>query len=502
MTEKARVIGSGPKRHASPLAARELAALDATAQAELVRRGEASAAELVDAAIARAERVNPSLNAIIHPLYEKARSAARDQLPAGPFHGVPFLVKDLLCAMKGDPYHLGTRFLKDAKLTAGHDAFLTRKLRAAGLVIMGRTNTPELGTLPTTEPAAYGPTRNPWDTTRSAGGSSGGSAAAVAAGIVAAAHGNDAGGSIRIPASACGLVGLKPSRGRISFGPDSGETTSGLASEGVLTRSVRDTAALLDAISGRMPGDPYAAPPPSRPFADEIGSAPGRLRIGVLTTAPRREQPVDAECVAGAEHTARLLSDLGHDVDHAFPAALDETEIAQHITILYATQATRTRSRLGSLCGRALTRDDLDELNWLLAELGRHCSAEQYINTIDATHAWSRRLAKWWSQGFDLLLTPTLPRPPVPLGYFATSPDPTQTGHRASQFGCFTWPFNLSGQPAISLPMHTSETGLPIGIQLIADYGREDLLLRVASQLEAAAPWSARRPRVHALSPT
>ncbi|MGH9035278.1 MAG: amidase, partial [Acidimicrobiia bacterium] len=255
--------------------------LDATGLAELVRSGKASPTELVDAAIARIEAVNPALNAVIHPRFDLAREEAAGPLPDGPFRGVPFLVKDILCHTAGDPFHEGMRFLKDLNWRARDDTYLAAKYRAAGLVVLGRTNAPELGIQPTTEPEAYGPTLNPWDTTRSPGGSSGGSAAAVAAGMVPAAHANDGGGSIRIPASACGLVGLKPTRGRTSLGPD-GYSVGALAVEHVVCRSVRDAAGLLDATAGRMPGDPYVAPPPRRPFAAEVGTNPGRLRVGLL----------------------------------------------------------------------------------------------------------------------------------------------------------------------------------------------------------------------------
>src|SRR5881296_2063993 len=265
----------------------ELAFLDATAQADLVQRRKVSPVELVDAAIARIERLDRELNAVIIPLFEKARAqAASPALPNGFFRGVPFLLKDIICHSAGDPYHAGMKLLRKLGWVEHEDTHLVAKFRAAGLVFLGRTNTPELGTLPTTEPDAYGPTRNPWDTGRSSGGSSGGSAAAVASGMVPAAHGNDGGGSIRIPASACGLVGLKPSRGRTSFGPDLGDALGGLVGEGVLTRSVRDTAAILDAIAGAMPGDPYTAPPPARPYREEVGRKPGKLRVGVLSRAP------------------------------------------------------------------------------------------------------------------------------------------------------------------------------------------------------------------------
>src|SRR5215471_13946765 len=277
----------------------ELEGLDATAQADLVRRNEISALELVERAIAHIMRLNPQLNAVIHTRFDAAREEARDVMPgSAPFAGVPFLVKDLLCTTAGDPIHFGTRVLRDARMCAQSDSYLTTKLRAAGLIILGRTNTPELGTLPTTEPDAYGPTRNPWNLAHSTGGSSGGSAAAVAAGLVAAAHANDGGGSIRIPASECGLVGLKPSRGRTSLGPDAGEGWAGLVAEHVVTRSVRDTAGILDAVAGYVPGDPYTAPPPVRPFRQEVGASPGRLRIGLRVSPPGSEIAAHPACVA------------------------------------------------------------------------------------------------------------------------------------------------------------------------------------------------------------
>src|SRR5215813_12130640 len=301
----------------------ELARLDAMAQAELVRRGEVTPRELVDAAIARVEKLNPTLNAVITPLFDKARAQANSpNLPNGPFRGVPFLLKDLGCHSAGDPYHEGMRFLRQAGWTAENDTYMAAKLRAAGFIFLGKTNTPELGSLPTTEPQAYGPTRNPWDITRSTGGSSGGSAAAVAAGIVPVAHANDGGGSIRIPASECGLVGLKPSRGRVSWGPEYGELWQGLAVEHVVSRSVRDTAALLDVVAGPMPGDPYFAPPPIRPFREEVGAEPGRLRIGMMSRVSGGRTQVHPDCVAATTEAARLLESLGHHVEESYPQAL------------------------------------------------------------------------------------------------------------------------------------------------------------------------------------
>jgi amidase len=477
----------------------ELAFLDATAQADLIRSGKMKPLEAVDAAIARIERLNPKLNAVIIPLFEKARAAARGTLPDGPFRGVPMLMKDFLGYTAGDPTYMGTRPLKDVGFVAPSDTYLATRLRDAGFVLLGRTNSPELGTLPTTEPDSFGATRNPWNPNHSTGGSSGGSAAAVASGMVALGHANDGGGSIRIPASECGLVGLKPTRGRTSFGPDIGEPLFGLVAEGVVSRSVRDTAAVLDAIAGAMPGDPHAAPPPARPFLREVGAAPGKLRIGVLTRAPGEQFAVHPECVAAADNAGRLLESLGHRVEASHPTALDEAEVGQHFSTMYATNAARMVEVLSLLSGRQLGAEDFDRFNWTLAGLGRDCSATQFIATLEWVQGFTRRVASWWEGGFDLLLTPTLTLPPPPLGYFdPAKEDPMLVGMKASQLAAYTLPFNMTGRPAISLPLHWTPDGLPVGVQLVADYAREDLLLRVAAQLEAAAPWASRRPPIHA----
>src|SRR5437763_1984247 len=300
--------------------------MDATAQADLVRAGDASPAELVDAAVARIEALNPQLNAVIYERFEKARAEAAGELPDGPFRGVPMLLKDPHAFQEGEPIHEGTAFLKALDYRAPHDSEVVRRYRAAGFVFVGRTNTPEFGILPTTEPAAYGPTRNPWDPERSPGGSSGGAAAAVASGMVFAAHASDGGGSIRIPAAHCGLVGLKPSRARVSSAPDFGDVMGGLTTELAVTRSVRDAAAMLDAIHGPAPGDPYAVPAPARPFLEEVGAAPGRLRIGLLTTPPGGQLEAHPECVAAARDAAALLEGLGHDVEESAPAGLDDPD--------------------------------------------------------------------------------------------------------------------------------------------------------------------------------
>lgn len=479
----------------------EIAALDATAQAELVRKREVTPGELVEAAIARIERLNPKLNAIILPALEQARSrAALADLPRGPFHGVPFLMKDLGGPEAGRPYCGGMRALKQANWTERVNGYITDRLLDAGLVILGRTNTPELGLLPTTEPAAFGPTRNPWNLEHSAGGSSGGSAAAVAAGIVPAAHASDGGGSIRIPASMCGVVGLKPTRGRNSFGPGLGERWSGFSAEFAVTRSVRDAAALLDVTAGPMPGDPYFAPEPPLSFAEALAAPPPHLRIGFMRRMPRdRGAELDTECAAAVVRTAKLLGELGHTVEESHPDAIDDAVGMVHFVTVIAANIARALDAWGDKLGHPIGADAVEPLTWAVADRGRGITAAELLTSLEYVHSFGRRMAAWWHSGFDLLLTPTSAAPPPPIGYVtSTTEEPFRGFMRAAPFGVYTAPFNLSGQPAISVPLHISAAGLPIGVQLAAAYGREDLLLQVAAQLEQAAPWKDRRPSLHA----
>jgi amidase len=478
----------------------ELATLDATAQAELVRRRQLSPRELVDAAIGRLERLNPRLNAVIFPALEQARARAEDpRLPSGPFRGVPFLMKDLGGLEAGRPYCAGSKFLRDAGLREPRDAYITEKLLAAGLIPLGRTNTPELGLMPTTEPQAFGPTRNPWNPDHSAGGSSGGSAAAVAAGIVPAAHASDGGGSIRIPAAMCGLVGLKPTRGRNSFGPALGERWNGLSAEFAVTRSVRDAAALLDVTAGPMPGDPYFAEPPPQPFSDVLAAPAPHLRIGVLRDAlPNRGIEVHADCRAAVDRAARLLAELGHRLEESHPEAMDDVAHVGHFVAIIAANVARALEVWGEKVGRGVGPDDVEPLTWAVAERGRELSGSALLASLEYVHAFGRRMAAWWSGDFDLLLTPVTAQPAPPIGYLtSTTEEPFRGFLRAAPYGGFTAAFNLSGQPAIALPLHWTADGLPVGVQLAAAYGREDLLLRVAAQLEHAAPWRDRRPPVH-----
>jgi amidase len=475
----------------------DVSRLDATAQAELVRKGDVSAVELVEAAVSRVEKINPELNAVITPLFEKARAQAASKLEPGPFRGVPFLLKDLVAASAGDPLHSGMQLMKNLGFVAPEETYLARKFREAGFILLGKTNTPELGLAATTEPLAYGPTRNPWNPAHSAGGSSGGSASAVAARLVPAAHANDGGGSIRIPASECGVVGLKPSRGRVSLGPLFGEAWHGLAIEGAVTLSVRDSAAILDAISGPMPGDPYFAPPPHRPFLEEAGRDPGRLRIGLMTERPGKSAPLHPQCVRAVESTGRLLQSLGHRVEISHPEAFDDPEMTHHFGCVIHAHAMQTIDFIGRALGRPLKPEDVEPYTWRFVTEGAKVSVIDYVTSSDWLHGWTRRMAAWWATGFDLLVTPTIAEPPPRLGDLGgPGGDPARRWQRNLEVIPFTPACNATGQPAISLPLHWTPDGLPVGVHFVAAYAREDLLLRIAAQLEQAEPWADRRPPI------
>jgi amidase len=472
----------------------ELWTLDATAQASLARRGEVSPKELVETAITRIEDVNPRVNAVIHERFERARQEAAAPEAAGPagapFAGVPFLVKDAVCHTAGDPYHCGMRALKEANWTEEGDTWLAARFRAAGFVFVGKTNVPELATSCTTEPLAYGPTRNPWDLHRSAGGSSGGSAAAVAAGLVPVAHGNDMGGSIRFPASMCGIVGLKPTRARTTLGPHHAEYWGPLTHEFVVTRTIRDTAAVLDAVQGMATGDPYTAPPPARAYVAELDAPVEQLRVGFRTTTPDGAQS-HPDVVAAVDATARALESLGHDVAPADIPGLTADYLGGFtaaMSVAIANDVARWSARLG----RDIT-EELEPTNAMFARLGAHMRAIDYVAAVDAMQSWSRGVAQWWEDN-DVLVVPTSPEPPVRLGELAPTNTDPEVPARMGRLVGFTAPFDVTGQPAISLPVHWNADGLPIGVQLVAAYGREDVLLRVAAQLEAACPWADRRP--------
>jgi amidase len=465
--------------------------LDATAQAELVSSGEVSAVELVEAAVERIEALDGPLNAVVIKWYDDARTAAEavdsrrsagEDLP--PFAGVPTLLKDLSAESKGHPQTNGNVALREAMPVADYDTALVARLRDAGLITLGRSNSPELGSLPVTEPLSFGPTRNPWSTDHTPGGSSGGAAAAVAAGMVPIANASDGGGSIRIPASCCGLIGLKTSRGRISVGPDKDE--SGLTVAFAVSRSMRDTAGLLDLVAGPAVGDSVIAPAPLRPYAAEVGAEPVRLRIGVLARHPLGQR-LDPECATAATDAARLLEGLGHHVEEAHPAVLEDAEFSGRFMAIWATNMSLGVQRLGELAGHPLTADEVEPVNWAMSEFAKELTATQHGSALQAINEYRRELHSWWAEGWDLLLTPTLSEPPVRIGeHDATTNDPMAGMKRAAEFVSFTPPFNTSGQPAISLPTHVTADGRPVGIQLAAAYGRDDLLIRVGAQMEAA----------------
>jgi amidase len=470
----------------------ELSTMDAVAQADLVRRREVTPLELVDAAIARIERLNPTLNAVITPLFEDARKAAVSrELPDGPFRGVPFLLKDIGAMQKGQPYYMGNRALRDAGFRAPVDTPLGARFRAAGFITLGKTNLPEFGLSTTTQPLAFGTTRNPWALERSTSGSSGGSCAAVASGMVPIAHANDGGGSIRLPAAWCGLVGLKPSRGRVSYPVDTLVLT-----ELAVSRTVRDVAALLDAVHGSEPEDLFVAPPPARSYTAEVRADPGKLRIGVLMQSTLGE--VYPECLAATSAAAKLLESLGHTIDDSYPEALLDPGLRGPQMSPFSRDIVMVLRSLGELLGRPATRDDVEPYLWWASEQPAP-TVDEYIAAQQWLFRWRRRAMQWWSMGFDLLLTPTVCEPPVTLESMRADEDrfPELRG-KFMRHVFFTEPFNLTGQPAISLPMHWTPEGLPVGVQLVAAMGREDSLIRIASQIEQAQPWVSRRPAIHA----
>lgn len=485
---------------------------DGLGLAELVRKKEVSPVELVEEGIQRIEKHNPQLNAVITKLYETARDAAKRPLPHGPFAGVPFLIKDLVSTIAGVPTGSGNRLWKN--IPADADSELTRRWQAAGLIVLGKTNTAEFGLAPFTEPVAFGPTHNPWDLTRVAGGSSGGSAAAVAARLVPLASGGDGGGSIRIPASACGIFGLKPTRGRTPTGPTLGELWHGFAIEHALTRSVRDSAALLDATQGADLGAPYYAPQLARPFLDEVSANPGKLRIA-LTGKPMLGKNVHADVLKGLADTASLLKDLGHEVVEAAPEIDGEAFSLAFITIL-AAEARADIEEAARAAGRKVSVNDFDPGTFGLGMLGQALSAKEYAAASRYLQTSARVVGRFFAN-YDVLLTPTLSQPPVKTG----SLQPTTSvkmlikliggfdgggllkamgiikplAAQAFEFTPWTPVFNATGQPAMSVPLHWSGENLPIGMQFVGRFGDEATLFRLAGQLEQAKPWAEKIPQ-------
>ena len=469
----------------------EYANQDATGLATLIRSGEVSVAEVHSAARQAIEAVNPKINALAAPLFD----APLEYNANGPFAGVPFAIKDIVCHAAGVPTRFGSRMIPE-DFSFPHDTELMMRWRAAGLATLGRTTTPEFGFNSNTEALAYGSTRNPWNTGCIAGGSSGGAAALVAARGLPVAHANDGGGSIRIPAALCGLVGLKPTRGRISLGPDAAEALSGMAIEFAVTRSVRDAAALLDAVEGHGVGEKYEIARPSRLYTKEVSVNPGRLRIAI---SPRGWSPVtiDPACVAAVEKTAKVLTVMGHHVDEATPRFDVEAFDAANVSLWSATLADWVVG-LSSMLGVKPTRDNIEATIWACVEHGKSLSA---IDLLAAEHVMNTtcRAVGGFFQDYDILLTPTVARPAPPLGYLnanETNLDAAAWTRKIFTFSPFTPLFNVTGQPAISLPLFMSDEGLPIGLQFVAHYGDEARLFQLAAQLEMAMPWEGRKPQV------
>ena len=464
---------------------------DATALAAAVSSGEVSAVELVEAAIGRIERVNPQINAVVTTRFEKALAEAAGDIGSGPFAGVPFLTKDLGCETAGETTYMGCRALKKAEHRAKTTAYLATHFRNAGFINLGRTSTPEFGSTITTEPLAFGACRNPWNLQYSTGGSSGGSAAAVAAGVVPVAHASDGGGSTRIPASECGLVGLKPSRGRISSGPTHGEGWGGLACEFIVGRTIRDTAAVLDATSSPMIGDPYWAPPPNRPFLQEVTADPGRLRVALVPNL--RDGTVHADCEAAVDKAGQLLDQLGHDVTIESIELLEPENYIDDLMTVIATATVTDVDYVESVIGRSAGPDDLEPTNIRFTKMGREVSGVEYLAAIDRMHAYSRSIAQYWAPDrYDVMVTPTLGQPPPPIGHLSDDPG----GAKTEALLRFTAQFNVTGQPAISLPLHRTADGLPVGVQFVGAMAAEALLIRLAAQIESAKPWAHHLPQL------
>ncbi|TAJ90873.1 amidase [Reyranella sp.] len=463
---------------------------DGLGMAELVRARQLHPGELLEAALERAARWNPHLNALSASFPDRARAAIADGLPDGPFQGVPFLLKSLSAMLAGAPSTLGSRLFAD--FVSDHDSTLVERYKRAGLVIFGMTTTPEMGLSASTETSFTGTTRNPWNLAHSPGGSSGGSGAAVAAGIVPFAHGSDGGGSIRIPASACGLFGLKPTRGRTPSGPMAGEGWGSLATSHVISRSVRDSAAALDATHGPAPGDPYCAPPVGESYLSASGTVPGRLKVA-LQLEPLSGVSVAPECHSAAFDAAKLLEALGHHVEEARPEG--SWEELQHASwVLVASNVRLALRRRAQALGRTLSAADVDRVTWAAVEDAASMTAEAYAASVQTIHRHSRRMAAF-HQTYDILLSPTLATPPVPLGaHHMDNPDPAAWREAMRAFSPFTSLFNMSGQPAMSVPLAWSDGGLPIGVMFAAGFGEEATLFRLAGQLEAARPWMHRRP--------
>ncbi len=486
----------------------ELVGYDAIGLSELIRKGDITPTDLLETTIQRIEKLNPKLNAIIYKMYDEARTLAanlssrsKSAKSTDPvFGGIPFLLKDLFAECKGAPFSEGSQAVQGyiSKL----DTELVKRHKACGLIMVGKTNTPEFGILTTTEPALHGPTFNPWNPGLSPGGSSGGSAAAVAAGIVPMAHGNDGGGSIRIPASCCGLFGLKPTRGRNPLGPLFGDVGGGIVHEHALTRTVRDSAILLDQTSGPDLGAPYFVSPPKRPFHEEVGRDAGKLKIGFLSSIPdgwNEETDLHPDCVNALLDAARLCETLGHKVEEVVPAKLGYPRIPEFFGNIFACYVGHVVAYWERELGREIGQDELEAITWESYQAGLKRSGVDYLIAVEGIQRFSRKIAHWYHEGqYDLLLSPTMRIPPPKLGAFRATPEaPREWLQVALSMVAFTRTQNITGQPAMSVPLYWNEDNIPIGVQFAGRYGDEATLFRLAAQLEQARPWADKIPPIH-----
>jgi len=487
----------------------ELIEYDALGLAEMIRDGEIKSSEVVEMTIERIERINPKINAIIHKMYDEAREKAQNwdkEISSGKksdaiFGGVPFLLKDIMAEYGSAPLSEGSAAIHG--YIAPLDTELVKRHKAAGLITVGKTNTPEFGFLPTTEPELFGPTLNPWNQDIIPGGSSGGSAVAVATGIVPLAHGNDAGGSIRIPASCCGIFGLKPTRARNPLGPYFGDFASGIIVEHALSRTVRDSAALLDATSGPDIGDPYYAPPKKRPYLEEVEEDVGRLKIGFLTSIPSGwsfESKIHPECEKAVRDAALLCESLGHEVEEINAEELSYDNLFMHFGIIFSSLAGQAISHWEKVLNKKITQEDLEPMSWLFVQNAATRSGADYLIAVTHCHSFSRKIAQWFHKGgYDLLLNTTLTTPPIKTGSFKAT-NLAKAGKNIllmSKLVAFTFAYNASGQPAMSVPLYWTADNIPIGIQFAAPFGDEATLFRLAAQLEQERPWIDIKPPIY-----
>ncbi len=481
---------------------------DAIGLSELIKKGEITPLELLEITIQRIEKINPKLNAVIYKMYDQARAAAESwnpdlragKAPEALFGGVPFLLKDMIAECKGTPFNEGSRAVQDyiSKL----DSELVRRQKASGLIILGKTNPSEFGIFPASETVFHGSTVNPWDSGLTSGGSSGGSAAAVAAGIVPMAHGNDGGGSIRIPASCCGAFGLKPTRGRNPLGPLFGDLGGGIAHEHALTRTVRDSAALLDVTSGPDPGDPYHAPLNEWPFLQEVKRDAGRLKIGVLGSVPEgwnEETDLSPDCESAVKDAARLCESLGHIIEEVPAAQLSYPDIPQTFIVIFSCFVGHMVAYWERELGKKIKQEELEPATWDIYQKSLKTTGVDYLVAVEELQRFARKIAHWFHNGkYDMLLSPTMRIPPTKLGDFKPTPDdPDRWLKNALSFVAFTRTQNITGQPAMSVPLYWNEDSIPIGVQFAGRFGEEGKLFRLAAQVEQARPWADKIPPIH-----